>query len=141
MIQMQEQVKSTAFPPDLEHLWGRTVTAQGSIVRRSVIELPPKGGKSVKMPILDLVDVHIDGYDGEIQAVTVIGPAFWKSKAHRFDKVEFEGRLVKEKGNVVGFKSIIGVKVFAPVQTTLDGFVEVEGIGEEIWGPEKRSAS
>ena len=78
MIQMQEQVKSTAFPPDLEHLWGRTVTAQGSIVRRSVIELPPKGGKSVKMPILDLVDVHIDGYDGEIQAVTVIGPAFWK---------------------------------------------------------------
>ena len=120
MIQMQEQVKSTAFPPDLEHLWGRTVTAQGSIVRRSVIELPPKGGKS---------------------AVTVIGPAFWKSKAHRFDKVEFEGRLVKEKGNVVGFKSIKGVKVFAPVQTTLDGFVEVEGIGEEIWGPEKRSAS
>ena len=69
MIQMQEQVKSTAFPPDLEHLWGRTVTAQGSIVRRSVIELPPKGGKSVKMPILDLVDVHIDGYDGEIHII------------------------------------------------------------------------
>lgn len=141
MIQKCEQVKSTVFPQDLEFLWGKTVTAKGSIVRRSVIELSPKGGKPVKMPILDLVDVHINGYDGVIQATTVAGPAFWRSKAHCFDKVEFEGRLIKERGNVVGFKSIKGVKVFSPVQTALDDFVEVEGFGEEIWGSEQGTAS
>lgn len=134
MRQPYEPVTPAKFPVDLEPFWGRTVRATASVVHRTVTEIPGSGGKMVKMPVLDAVNLEIAGYDKVLPAVIIMGPAFWRSKAKTLDMIQFEGRLIKEKDNRVGFRCIKGVHVI-PLQTSLEGFTEVQDFnGEELWG-------
>ncbi len=134
MRMRDERDEGTPFPAELEHLWGKAVDVECSVARRTVIEFPGEKGKMVKMPVVDLANIRIDGYDSVIPAATVMGPAFWRSKAKRFDKIEFTGTLIKERGRNLGFSRIKNIKVCrCPVQSKLEDFTEVDIPGEDIW--------
>ena len=119
MRQPHEPMEGTAFPRDLEPLWGRVVKARANVIYRTVVEMPDKKtGKSIKMPLLETTDVEIEGYDKVIPSAVIMSPAFWKSKVRTMDTVEFSGTLIKEKSRFVGFRMIHSVSVH-PFQSSL----------------------
>lgn len=119
MRQPHEPMEGTAFPRDLEPLWGRSVRARANVAYRTVIEIPDKKtGKGIKMPLLETTDLKIEGYDKVIPTAIVMSPAFWRSKPKMMDTVEFSGTLIKEQSRFVGFCMIHKVKVL-PFQSKL----------------------
>ena len=106
------------FPPSLKDLWGKSVTAKANITHRAVIEVEDKKGNKTKMPVLETVDLEIEGYHGCIPRAVVMSPAFWRSKARVLDTIQFQGVLIREKGRYIGFRMIHDVHVI-PFQTSL----------------------
>ena len=112
---MHDPMIATKFPCDLEPLWGRKVKAKAYVTYRTVIEIPnKKTGKNVRMPLLETIDLQIDGYDKTIPKVVLMSPAFWKSGIRTMDTVEFSGVLIKEKSQYVGFRLICQVTAYNP---------------------------
>lgn len=118
MRQPREPMQKCTFPPELNPLWGKRVKARISVTHRAVIEIETKENKSLKMPVLEAVDLRIDGYNHTIPRVVVMSPSFWHTRVKMFDTVEFEGVLIREEGKYVGFRTIQNVKV-TPFQMTL----------------------
>ncbi len=118
MRKAREIMIPSEFPNDLTPLWGQMVRVRANVSYRSVIEVKDKSGKAMRMPVLETVDVQIEGYDHIIPQVVVMSPAFWKSKAKIMDMIEFDGTIIKEKSKYVGFRMIKNVKV-TPMQLSL----------------------
>ncbi len=106
------------FENELNPLWGRTVTVRADISRRSVVEKKDCKGNSSRMPLMQLTDIHIAGSGCTIPAAVIMDPSLWRVKAREMDAIEFQGKLVKEKDNTVGFRSLKNIRI-EPMQTKL----------------------
>lgn len=127
MRQAYEPQQPSPFPRDLEYLWGKTVIVNAMVRHRGVTEFSGKGGKLVKMPQLDIQDLHIAGYDQIIPHAIISSPVLWKSGVKAMDVLTFQAMLIKGKGGCVAFSGVKNVKSYPYFAN--QSFEEVQCIG------------
>lgn len=118
MEYLPEALSGGNFKNELNPLWGKIVTVRADISRRSVVEKKDCKGNSSRMPLMQLTDIHIAGSGCTIPAAVIMDPSLWRVKAREMDAIEFQGKLVKEKDNTVGFRSLKNIRI-EPMQTKL----------------------
>lgn len=132
MRKPHEPIQPSDFPTDLEFLWGQQVSVVADVFYRTVIEIPGTKSKTVKMPQLEIKNLHITGYDDVIPQAVVCSPAFWKSGLKMLDTVVFQGTLAKGKRNCIAFRGVKNVKNLHFVAGNNDSFEEVQPLGEAV---------
>lgn len=117
---LKSEPTPTKFPHALNDKLGKTVSATGIVLRRSITSVPDKqkANEEIKMPLIEVCELRIAGFDDVIPKAILKSPALWHIKAKTLDAISFRAVLIRENSQFIGFRLIKDVQVL-PFQQSL----------------------